>query len=321
MNMDAYQKFIRILHISGQGIGSDDHIQQIKNNIDLVREKFKRYAKTDEEFIQKEIQASEQTHREIKAWIEDAQIYEIEDKHKFLLMLTKPPRIEDEELWKQVRLPFPEIFIDVKFDEDEIEGWESEINGILIKEMIEYRPVKQEDGSYDKVSLYGIYAHISGVTKQGYPYIDKFTFPITKGDLPEDIKIHYMNRKEANFIKNFIISFLLFIKSREVYVIESERSTKGNERRVKKGLIPLPNSRVVKLTGEIKRYVDSLNIKDFKGEGRKFGYSFWVAGHYRIYQSERYINKKGQIQWIEPYKKGEGIEVRKTYRIIPNRKV
>jgi hypothetical protein len=80
--------------------------------------------------------------------------------------------------------------------------------------------------------------------------------------------------------------------------------------------MPLPSSRVIQLTGELKRYVNSLTDADFK-RGHLTG-AWRVAGHERLYKADRYVNMKGKTQWIEWYKKGQGMEVKHVYRVIPN---
>jgi hypothetical protein len=129
------------------------------------------------------------------------------------------------------------------------------------------------------------------------------------------MKVTYQNRKLANFVKKFIINFILFLKDREVIYHHHVRGAKNRERRVKQGKVPLPDSNVVKLTGQLHRYVSSLRPGDFKGA---LSYKFWVAGHWRTYKAERYKQMKGKVVWIEPYKKGEGVEVRRVYRVEPD---
>jgi hypothetical protein len=268
-------------------------------------------------------------------------VFEIEDKHKYMLLLTRNPRVEEAELWKHVRLPFPEIFLDVEFESNELEQCENKITGILIKELKSINPIyySRKDGityaAYIKENLkdkkefvalttYGLMAFVCGISNDGSPFTDKYLFPILN-QAPEDVdgkpgEIHglrteYDNKKEAEFVKRFIINFVLFLKDREVVYITRHRSDKSNIRRSKEGRMSLPSSKIIKLTGQLKRYVNSLQDSDFKG---KLSYRFWVSGHWRTYKAERYsAMRRNKVQWIEPYKKGQGIEVKHIYRLVP----
>ena len=317
MNMVAFQEFSRIKNLIDKELDSSHYTNQVRHNLPALRKKYEQRGITnDDKITQLEIRANLSQQREINYFLELAKPYEISDKHKFLLMLTKPPKLEEKELWKQVRLPFPEIFIDVEFSSDDVNGAENKISGILIKELKSIDTTKDEKGNFKAHTVYGLTGYVSGINLNGHPFIDRFHYPILFEEEKEIrmIDTYYMNKKEAMFIKRFIINFILFLKDREVVWIESKRSQKNYDRRVKEGKIPLPSSRVIKLTGQLKRYINSLDDSDFKG---KLTTRFWVSGHYRIYRSSRYKQMKGKVQWIEPYKKGEGIEVKQVRRIIP----
>ena len=334
MNMKPYQDFIETYAFIRKFWESNGFEAQIRGRMDLLKKKYAKAGITDEQVIfLRETSKYRQQAREMDLYLQTCHVFEIEDKHKYLLLLTKNPKTDEAELWKHVRLPFPEIFLDVEFDSDELEHCENKITGILLKEMKSISPVytnfeglKESHNKKEFVTLttYGLMAYICGIASDGSPFTDKFLFPILNKSIEPDgeegevhgLKVNYDNKKEAEFVKRFIINFILFLKDREVIYITRERSQKNNERRLREGKTILPSSRIIKLTGQLKHYVNSLQDTDFKG---KLSYKFWVSGHWRTYRAERYsVMRRNKVQWIEPYKKGQGIEVKHIYRIVPD---
>ena len=322
MNMTAYQEFVRIFNFIKSNSQSKAGEYAIRQSLPLIRQKYAlRGITSDELIVADEVRKQGSQSREMDLYLQTAQVFELDDKHKYLLMLTNNPKSTDVELFTQVRLPFPEIFIDVDFDVDDLNGAEGSIHGILIRELKELAVVSNPSSKdISRKTMYGLTAYVSGVSVDGHPFVDRFYFPIIaySGDNNEvkiDLDTDYDNKKEAKFIKKFIVNFLLFLKDREVVYIHSERDENNRAKRIKAGKMPLPSSNVVKLTGQLKRYVDSLSDNDFKG---KLSYSFWVSGFWRTYRSEKYKNVQGKVQFIEPFKKGQGVLVKHVYRVIPN---
>lgn len=316
MNMSSYQEFVSIFEFVKKARDYEEN--GIKLRMPILKKKYEKMGVTDEEnILLLEKRKTTSNIRDVEIFLNSSQVFELDEKHKYLLMLTNNPRMEDEELWKQVRLPFPELFIDVNFSNADFDfpSEDGKISGILIKE-IKRIGVQMDAGSktITKGNIYGLCAYVVGLTVDGLPFLDKIDFPIY-GDNVDYSNIVYEDKKGAEFIKRFIVNFVLFLKDREVVYVESHRDVKNQERRVKSGKMALPSSRIVKLTGELKRYVDSLQENDFRG---KLGYQFWVRGHWRTYRSAKYTNVRDKVQWIEPFKKGKGIEVKRVYRVLPN---
>lgn len=124
--------------------------------------------------------------------------------------------------------------------------------------------------------------------------------------------IVYDDNKTYRFLNNFIINFLLFINDPEVELVHHKRDETGNRRRISKGKMPLPSSRVVRITGRLRKYVDGL--REHLGKGR-YRFKFWIRGHTRLLGSDRYTHMKGKIIRIEPYIKGEGVLLKRTYSL------
>jgi len=318
--MAGYVEFKKILDWV-KTTNSDRNItrENISRRLPALRKHYKKLNVTnDDNIVNLELQKCMNTEREVETFLETSQVYELNDKLKYLLMLTKNPNSKQKELFNQIRLPYPQIFIDVSFLGDDIDNYEKKITGILLREMKEIQPKWSIDEKNLNVRFhYGLTAYIAGVNSDNAPFIDTIHFPIAsenlKGEEEKNVNIIYDNKGEANFIKKFVINFLLFLKDREVIYVHNPRSNKNKERRIKQGKIPIPSSNVIKLTGQLKRYVDGLQDSDFKG---KLDYQFWVCGHWRNYRSEKFTYVKGKVVWIEPYKKGKGMIVNHVYRVI-----
>lgn len=324
MNMTAYQEFVKIFNFVKSNSQSKSGEYAIRNALPTLREKYAKKGITNDELIvADEIRKKGSQSREMDLYLQTARVFEIEDKHKYLLMATNNPKSTDVELFSQVRLPFPEIFIDVDFDVDDLNGSEGSVHGILLRELKELSIVSNPDKkNISKITLYGLTAYVSGVSVDGFPFVDRFYFPmVASSNDNNQTKLDYAgaeydNKKEAKFIRKFIVNFLLFLKSREVVYIESHRDENNRAKRVKAGKMPLPSSHIIKLTGELKRYVNSLSDADLI-RGHLSG-KWDVIGHDRHYRADRYVNMQGKIQWIDSYKKGSGVEVKHVYRVQPD---
>jgi hypothetical protein len=315
VNMTAYQDFVRISEFTKKNM-EDRPFQEasIRQRMPALKKFYAEDGITDEDIIvATEIRKNASHSREVDLFLQTAHVFELDDKHKFLLMLTKNPKMEEKELWLQVRLPFPEIFIDVNFDSEDM-GLSnvSKISGILIRELKSIAiKTDAEKKDISNTHIYGLVAFTTGFNSEGKVFVDKMNFPMVADDV---VSLDDDNTKEHDFIKKFIVNFILFLKDREVIYVESHRDKKNQERRIKVGKMALPSSKIIKLTGELKRYVDSLQENDFRG---KLSYQFWVSGFWRTYKSERYKNMRDKVVFVEPFKKGKGILVKHTYRILP----
>jgi len=127
-------------------------------------------------------------------------------------------------------------------------------------------------------------------------------------------------------VKSFVYSFCNFINEREVKIVRRKYSPQNNERRVKRGLLPLPEVSQIIISGNLKRYVHEIENKR-----KSPGCQFWVKGHYfhfrnkkrykRLYElDEQGLNVKGYTRvgdvirrWKKATIKGEGILKKKDY--------
>lgn len=126
---------------------------------------------------------------------------------------------------------------------------------------------------------------------------------------------------------NFIYSFSNFIHEPEVEVRTKQVNPKNNKRRTERGLQTLPEEKIIKITGNLKKYISEFN----EGMGFGYKYRFYVRGHFmyfrdtkkykNIYQipedklkEKGYTKVKGIIRrWKKPFIKGKGLLINKSY--------
>jgi len=243
----------------------------------------------------------------IKAGIEDAKVFDINENVKKLLCLTKTPNKNDE-----FKLPFDSVFLDIRFTQNELKHLgidvdTEEIKGVLIKE----GHLVGEDGTE-----YGKDLNITMLSTQrdGEIWFDNFNKNNNLYDEFKDIKVNIKenpttDKKARDFIHKFVLNFLNFINNPEVTYVLSRRSEKNKMLRRKRNQIVIDATASIQVRGELKIYIDNLSSQT------EFEYShrFWVRGHFRELRSDRY-NEKKRI-WVLPYIKGKGVLIDRHYHI------
>jgi len=296
MNMSAYQKFVRMFEVL---YNEEDRLEPLPQYSQQDKSKYykKIGANTPEEQAELREDRTNQMLANIMFGMEKAKFFEMDKIEKRLLLLTSAPT--DKRIIQKIRLPFDHIFLDVDIDSSEIDA-KVEFDkcfGILISRVPDGR-----DGETYVVAFAG--------QDNDVVFINDILIPIKKSD---KLKIHYHTTDDVKFFRDFIINLILFINNPEVEFVQKSRN---NERRVRQKKRPLPISNMIKLTGHIKRYADS--IRGSIGDG--FDHKFWVKGHYRIYRSERYTDMRDKVQWIQPFVKGKGDLVEKVYSLQADKK-
>ena len=114
----------------------------------------------------------------------------------------------------------------------------------------------------------------------------------------------------AKLLRRAVMNFNDFLEHPEVII--KERTRNNNEKRIKRGKPALPNSSLIKVTGELKFYLNSLKNEDLDDN---MGKCFEVAGYWKTYRHERYTKKSGKRQFIHPYIKGAGTPDRRVRKI------
>jgi len=140
-----------------------------------------------------------------------------------------------------------------------------------------------------------------------------------------------INKKEKAFVKDFVINFCLFCNDPRVIFISKKLTYKDIFKRKKRNQPLAPYIMQTVVSEELRRYIVSSkplfyevikNIKDFFINNKKYNlsYTFWVKGHYRKLRSQKFIRKCGEVIWVAPYKKGDGLEVNQEFKLHGNKR-
>ena len=231
-------------------------------------------------------------------------LYEIDEAVRRYIILNDPPK--DKSFYRKLSLPFNAMFIETQFDKNDANIGVENIKGLLL---VEVPKVVRDDPEQKPVGKSFIVYYVSEDIKKGrlHYFIDQFIL-----DFSGNADVFYDDHKTMRFLKKFIINTLLFFNDPEVDFISHTRSDKNRQRRISQGKLPLPNSRTVKLTGKLKRYVDGIAHNLI---GSKYNYKFWVRGHYKKLTSPRYTKMRGMTIRIEPFIKGQGVMLKRTYKL------
>ena len=123
--------------------------------------------------------------------------------------------------------------------------------------------------------------------------------------------------KDYRAVVDFIIGLLLFIQLPDVEWIDvGQKGTaksirKREAKREREGMPPLPQRRVIQLSGEVKRYVN--RIASAEGSGTRY---HQVRGHLRTLRSERYKEEnRGKVIWVKSHHKGWGSDSVQEYEV------
>lgn len=240
----------------------------------------------------------------------NCRLFEVDDHLKRMLALTKPPNKNGE-----IHLPHDPMFIDVEFTKEELQelGLDCIVDRIIGIVLSKGKLVSETDGAETGEAL-----RISTCSMiDGEVWFDTFNRNINIDKEYEGYQIHAKSIKEqdkkaASFCHEFAINLLNFINDPFVKLVDVTRTPKSNERRIKKGKITLPSGYKIRLTGELKEYVDKVAAV---GEREGYSHMFWVRGHFRTFNSPRYKTMRGKRVWIPPFLKGDGIAIEKPYSL------
>jgi len=244
-------------------------------------------------------------------------VFEIGDDIKRLLLLTKTPSLDDGE---QINLPFDYIFLDIAFTRAELEQ-----AGIDIPKKDTFKSI--QGIMFSKGHLYAE-KDIDNPNKLPVGNNLRVSAMMTYDD--NSIEFNTMNRilwvkdekmvaignerissKIKKSLGDFVINFVHFLNNPEIEYLARVRDELSNAKRVKRGKMSLPSSDLIRVTGELKRYVDNIasEVHD------SFSHRFWVRGHFRTLKNPRFKKNVGKRKWILPYIKGKGILIEKTYSV------
>lgn len=131
-------------------------------------------------------------------------------------------------------------------------------------------------------------------------------------------------------IKVFVCNFLDFINNPDVQIVTMRESKERNLKRQRRGKLPIPEYSLIRLTGELKRYVEEARQNRFF----EYSHKFQVRGHFRRYWNKDryrnlyqkysegklkgyYIDKKYDVLmiWMLPHLKGKGLLIEQIYEV------
>jgi len=235
--------------------------------------------------------------------LEDANLFEIDDKTKWILQMT------NNEIFER-KMPYPKVCIDCDLKIDDL--W---FRGFLINtEGYTWTYWGKKDLICTNFLIFNTFSNEKEKIEE---YFKK------------DIK-----KSTIKKLKMFICSFFDFLNNPEVRIIQVERGEKNRQRRIKAGKEPLPPSSKIKITGTLKTYLEKVEFS-----GSNFNYRFWVRGHFmRFWDKKRFaklyyklkmndlpkeyyvddrIRHHTQIlmKWKKPFIKGSGVLVTKRYEV------
>ena len=256
----------------------------------------------------------------IDTMLDDCKIFRVDDNTKRMLLMTKVPKLNS-----HLKLPFPYIFIDVKFTKEDIDLFIGQkqkeklgIRKVGIKEVIGIGLSRGQllSSVDDKIVGDNLRMTSCCLKDEGMIWFDTFNEDINITD--SSIKGYNMKMTTHNpFVKKmvycFTLAFLNFLHNPEIEIVEVEHTDSQNLKRIKRGKIPIPSSYSIRLTGKLKKYVSEL--EKFGHFGTHFSYKFWIRGHFRTLRSERYKKNIGKRVWLAPFVKGSGILIDKEYFI------
>lgn len=118
----------------------------------------------------------------------------------------------------------------------------------------------------------------------------------------------YLAAEKSEF--NIVYNFIDLLETPDVDIIPINR-VKANARRVRQGLLPLPDGARVVARRDLRRYIYQLEEE----KAFQYSYAFWVRGHFRHFRNERYTSsgKRFTKIWVKPYIKGHGVLIKKKY--------
>ncbi len=122
-------------------------------------------------------------------------------------------------------------------------------------------------------------------------------------------------RRLTEYVRILICNIIDMVEGNDedLEVVTINTSKEQNLKRIRRKQIPMPTKVFIRAKGKFKRY-----IKEFKDNEnkRKLGHRFLVRGHFRHFRSEKFIHKQGEKIRIKPFYKGDGIVIKKDYKVI-----
>lgn len=167
---------------------------------------------------------------------------------------------------------------------------------------------------HPNINDYAIFV-IAADTNIGCEFYSAFALVDNKiGDSFTDTKEETMRMKRlAKYVRIMICNVIDMVEGndKDLNVVTIETTKEQNAKRIKKGQVAMPTKVYIRAKGEFKKY-----IGEFNREISKPNYRFDVRAHWRHFWSDKFVNVKGTKMWIASFTKGEGILIRKDYKVM-----
>lgn len=238
-----------------------------------------------------------------KDLLDEANLFEIDEKTKWILQMT------NNEIFER-QLPYPKVMLDCDLKLDNL--W---FRGFLVtKTGYTWTYWGEKDLLCTNPLIFNAFS-------KEQEKVEKY--------LQKDI-----NKSTIKKLKVFVCNFFDFINNPEVRIIKLTRSEKNRQRRIREGKEPLPSTNKIRIMGTLKTYLEK---PEWSGE--HFNYRFWVRGHFmRFWNKKRftelykkleqnnlpndyYVDDKIRhhqriiMRWKKPFVKGSGVLVSKRYEV------
>jgi hypothetical protein len=248
-----------------------------------------------------------QWFKNLLSLVSDCPVYELSDDVVPLLANTHSAK---------TKLPFDSFVIDCKLD---LPG--ETFYGFLVISS------KDEDNN-SGVLIYTSHAYFDENQKE---IVIGPSFIPLEGYYQDSDYFEGYDKTNKNFarVREFIYSFCNFLNEREIEIVNCPVNPKNSEKRITKGLVPIPSYKVIHLTGKLKRYVGEFNA----GMHKQYSHKFIVRGHFMHFRDNKKYTKLYQLddvdlinsgytkvngilrKWKKPFVKGQGILVQKIEKV------
>jgi len=236
--------------------------------------------------------------------MKEAKYFEIPDNINLLLQNTSNEV-------RKVRMPHYFLFLDFS-----IVIYDKIFHSALITDLVQINEKLNRKDIPNEIQIMSFFSCEEGVGWSKFNLLDK------------------QKDKYNKKLQEYIFNFIDFVNNEDIKFMFKEKTKNNEERRIKKGKLPLPSFRKIYVIGYLKKYLDQLQSDEQK---TRFSHRFWVRGHFRRFlEKNKYKKlydqyKKGELKsfegkkynledgflrvWVYPYIKGDGLLIGGKYKL------
>ena len=232
--------------------------------------------------------------------LEQSKLFRINEKIKYLLL---PELTTKSFIHKGYKMSFDNLFFDLSLTINKCK-----IFGIVVSKLMKDSFFYEIYNIRDEIITEGVIIQIVYFSKENNCFVRTTTIMDIntgqKGIIPDLVpeSISDEEKQVTEYVSSFLFNMLHFLNEPRVTIYIQDRNSKA---RAKRGLIPLPSELKTKIQIDLENYIEKIYFTGLSHS--KLGFSFWVRGHWRSFNSPRFVNKQGQKMWILPHIRGEGL--------------